>query len=488
MSSPARKGRRGDASPGGLMTSEAASCAGPSAAGAVLSDGSCPASALALLAEQRALVKTVKNGDWLDLVRRLGEATPFRTSFSLPPPDARGMTLFGRRSDGCTGLIADLSRIDTSTALVWPSGYNAKTEHNLVVRGSGDKQEMNLLHGREEALVSLDALRAANVALTYRTASGELRTVNRDEGESLPYNEVNVPVSSADVVVGVFVRSMEVEHVLFALGVRALLEHAFPALGPLPLLHISAARGAVSVPLATQLELIRARAAAQPLARLLDSSGDAAGAAEPSEAGGKRTTDGPLSYHEPRLPVDAARYRLCALGDISRPGLSAAELVAFHGAHGLAGRSLRKLFDEADAESTVDAAAHVCGLVLLGLTAAVGTDNVSSAREVVRASAAQLLGLSGRAPPSAHPYPVSICALEAGGTDAPTTALGAPANVGDLGPTEEPVRALVSRMLGSELSALCGQARRCRTPDHACTHSCVHTRVATHRAAPGVSQ
>ena len=140
------------------MTSEAASCAGPSAAGAVLSDGSCPASALALLAEQRALVKTVKNGDWLDLVRRLGEATPFRTSFSLPPPDARGMTLFGRRSDGCTGLIANLSRIDTSTALVWPSGYNAKTEHNLVVRGSGDKQEMNLLHGREEALVSLDAL------------------------------------------------------------------------------------------------------------------------------------------------------------------------------------------------------------------------------------------------------------------------------------------------------------------------------------------
>ena len=457
---------------GALMTSEAASCAGPSAAGAVLSDGSCPASALALLAEQRALVKTVKNGDWLDLVRRLGEATPFRTSFSLPPPDARGMTLFGRRADGCTGLIADLSRINISSALVWPSGYNAKTEHNLVVHGSGDKQEMNLLHGREEALVSLDALRAANVALTYRTASGELRTVNRDEGESLPYNEVNVPVSSADVVVGVFVRSMEVEHVLFALGVRALLEHAFPALGPLPLLHISAARGAVSVPLATQLELIRARAAAQPLARLLDSSGDASGAVEPSDTDGKRTADGSLSYHEPRLPVDASRYRLSAntLGDISRPGLSAAELVAFHGAHGLAGRTLRELFDEADAESTVDAAAHVCGLVLLGLTAAVGTDNVSSAREVVRASAAQLLSLSGRAPPSAHPYPVSMCALEAGGTDAPTTALGAPAKFGDLGPTEEPVRALVSRMLGSELSALCGQARHRRTPDHACMH------------------
>ena len=41
---------------------------------------------LNLVQEENAIVKTVKNGDWLRLLSNLSSHKPFRTSFSLLPP------------------------------------------------------------------------------------------------------------------------------------------------------------------------------------------------------------------------------------------------------------------------------------------------------------------------------------------------------------------------------------------------------------------
>eukprot|EP00966_Prymnesium_polylepis_P269832 6233325-Prymnesium_polylepis.1 len=63
----------------------------------------CPvaASAIALFEDHGALVKTVKNNEWLPLLGRLKSKQEFRTSFSLPPRGGHGMALFGRVSAGC---------------------------------------------------------------------------------------------------------------------------------------------------------------------------------------------------------------------------------------------------------------------------------------------------------------------------------------------------------------------------------------------------
>ena len=59
-----------------------------------------------LLREQLALVKTVKNDEWLGLIARL-RGNGFRSSCSLLPPGGRGMSLFGRLSSACAGIVLD---------------------------------------------------------------------------------------------------------------------------------------------------------------------------------------------------------------------------------------------------------------------------------------------------------------------------------------------------------------------------------------------
>ena len=50
---------------------------------------------LNLVQGENAIVKTVKNGDWLRLLSNLSSHKPFRTSFSLLPSSGR-MHLFGQ--------------------------------------------------------------------------------------------------------------------------------------------------------------------------------------------------------------------------------------------------------------------------------------------------------------------------------------------------------------------------------------------------------
>ena len=110
---------------------------------------------LALLDDQSALVKTVKNGDWLGLAWQMSHGNKFRTSMSLPPRAARGMQLFGRASSGCAGLIWSLPQLeldDRTGVFCWPSGYFAKTEHNMHIGRDGT---VALLGGRDARLVSL---------------------------------------------------------------------------------------------------------------------------------------------------------------------------------------------------------------------------------------------------------------------------------------------------------------------------------------------
>ena len=93
-----------------------------------------------------------------------GEA--FRTSASLPPPDAVGMELFGKVQNGCAGVVWDCATLDLADALCWPSGVSAKTEFNLTDDG-------NLLRGRSELLVDLEALREANSGVSLAEPPGE---------------------------------------------------------------------------------------------------------------------------------------------------------------------------------------------------------------------------------------------------------------------------------------------------------------------------
>ena len=91
--------------------------------------------ALRLVSERFALVKTVRNGDWLRLLSNLRGGRPsqhFRTSFTLLPHDGL-IHLFGQADAQKAGLLFDRRALDTSSALCWPSGYFAKTEHHMHV-------------------------------------------------------------------------------------------------------------------------------------------------------------------------------------------------------------------------------------------------------------------------------------------------------------------------------------------------------------------
>ena len=138
---------------------------------------------------------------------------------SLPPPGGRGMSLFGRVSAGAVGVVFDRSQLDLAHAFIWPSGYYAKTEFNLVY---DRRNNASLVGGREEHLCTLQELMEANCAAR---SSHDL---------ALSYNEINLVLRGPTGIVAVFARSWRAEHLLLALGVRSLLAFAFPELQQLP--------------------------------------------------------------------------------------------------------------------------------------------------------------------------------------------------------------------------------------------------------------
>lgn len=293
--------------------------------------------AMMLIGAQHALVKTVKNGDWLTFIARLAQPIAFRSSFSLPPPSGR-MHLFGDVDMQCVGVIFDRRVLDTSRALCWPSGYFAKTEFHLHEETDGS---VRLTGGRSSQLISLDNL-----------AQQQLREheERQDDQEEPPlYNEINLPLRGPRGLCAVFLRSNAASGMRIAMGVRDLLQHCFPKLPPLPLLRLTPALGVAIVSRQEQLEALRGAPE-----RALRGSMDAS----------------------PRLPVNALAFGDC---------LTVGESLALHSAHGITHRSLHTALE------TLASSALLATHVTRALCAAAMVDNVASAREIVRTAAPLLL-------------------------------------------------------------------------------------------------
>lgn len=291
---------------------------------------------------QLGLVKTVRNTDWLALIRklRIAESNVFRTSVSLPPPGAVNMRLFGEPRTNCAGLVWDLSQVDLSEAYIWPSGYMAKTEFNLNHKGE-------LVNGRSSALVTIDRLVECNrLCLTMNAETGEMQEVG--DGATMNFNEINWPCKGTHGIVAVFVRSMELGHVLHALGIVTLLKHALGL--QLPLLRLDS-RNPVCLLDNAVLDAYLRQALPPALERW------------------------PVVL-VPRLPVDLTQMHFSDM-----------EKLKIHAMYGLTRSSLRQLF-----EKYTDDPVRFHELLSAGLKACVALRNVPSARELVRTTSPFLLG------------------------------------------------------------------------------------------------
>jgi len=291
-----------------------------------------------LISQQNALVKTVKNGDWLTLLWKLSHE-PFRSSFTLPPPSGR-MHLFGGVTSQSVGLVFDRRALDMSQSVCWPPGYFAKSEFHLHVEPDGN---VRLTGGRAAHRITLERLLAINLEENLREERGA------EPGEEPPlYNEINLRVHGTSGLCAVFVRSTAEESTRFAMGVRDLLQHVFPCLPPLPLLRLTPTAGVSVVSRLDQLAVLRVAPEAVPRPSL-----DA----------------------QPRLPVDALAF----------PELALEECLQLHCSHGITHRSLHAALEALG--GTKRLAHHVAR----SLCAAALVDNVASAREVVRTAAPLLL-------------------------------------------------------------------------------------------------
>ena len=334
------------------------------------------AAALDLVSESLAFVKTVKNGDWLRFLNNLKHSEPrFRTSFSLLPPSGR-MHLYGSLESQCTGLIFDRRALELSGALCWPSGYFAKTENNLHIEANG---EVRLSGGRFAKLVSIDELVAANAAADAARSSNVPYPVA--VGAHVPlFNEINTPHRSGmRGLSAVFVRGPSSEAALFAMGVRAMIQHLFPALPPLGLVRLSHDSDAIAVGYEEQLSLMRSACCHSALSIGLPSAlfaGPEAPLAPLAPIDPPSPTRGGADA-PPRLPVDASPY----------PDLAVAERLGLHIAHGIGRRSLRIALGEV-ARAGPD---RLAPFVATMLCAAAEVENVASARELVRTAAPLLL-------------------------------------------------------------------------------------------------
>ncbi|CAE7216885.1 unnamed protein product [Symbiodinium natans] len=296
-----------------------------------------------LFDEQRAMVKTVRNTDWLELISKLRTGN-FRTSASLPPPGGVGMRLFGEKCTSCCGLVWDRSELDLSEAFIWPSGYMAKTEFNMNHKGE-------LLNGRSSALVTIERLMECNShRLTTNADTGELQEI--PIGANLAFNEINWPCRGTDGLVAVFVRSVDVDHVLHALGVVALLEHALGCQLPLVLMD-----------------------SANPV-RTLDETVQRAFLREVPKPSIPETL--PMAL-VPRFPI--AVNHLTELSD--------AQKLELHSLYGITASCLRQIF----LKHTSDPA-RFHELLSMGLRECVARRNVPSAREIVRTTSPMMVNFS----------------------------------------------------------------------------------------------
>ena len=423
-------------------------------------------SALTLLHEQRALVKTIKNSDWLGLLWQMHQDKPFRTSLSLPPVDGERMSFFGRIDAGCVGLVYDLDEMnleDDRGVFCWPSGYYAKTEHNMIIDRNG---YVSLVGGREDALVSIEQLRTANeahktereraaaraeaateaasVAYAHAAAASEyecemgyaedaeafqyaaaaVAAVGRRAAEAgraaseaeaaaeaaalpLSYNEVSLRLTGIIGIVGVFVRSSEERHVRFALGVRSLLAHVFPSLTGLPLLRITPSGGAVEVSRAEQLRVLRShtkQVAGATQAHAERVRTEQITASGDGEGGSGSGDEGSGSDSE---TGGGASSLLLECDGLVAEGRIPIDLSAFPelsvaerlAFHAAHGVSHASLTLLLEHLANTDNGAGLQPAIELGLRAAARAGNCASVRELIRAAAPYLL----RASPSAAP-------------------------------------------------------------------------------------
>jgi hypothetical protein len=203
-------------------------------------------SILQRFADMECTVKSVANGDWPLLVQKFARGCQRTTATTLLPPNGKGMNLFGDLRRHCTGVVFDLSALDTSSTNAWPSGYYAKTEFNMNPDGT-------LLNGRKEALVSIPRLREQNQAfLCQHTCTGNVA----------PYNEVHILPTKASAL-AIFCRTLAYEDLLFTIGIAQLIEHELGL--SLPLLIHCPQRGIRIFKLDQQQQMLRCYLAQQAL-------------------------------------------------------------------------------------------------------------------------------------------------------------------------------------------------------------------------------
>lgn len=171
--------------------------------------------------EQQLLVKTIKDSEWQIIFRRLqSEASGFVTSTTLPPPQGQNMRLYGSDTDYGVGLMFHTDLIpkhDMEKAYAWPSGYFAKSEFNI------DRTTGKLLNDRAQHLVSIADLREQNLQYQQPKFVFQGREIDR---MAVPFNEILVSIN-LDAVVGLLVRSMEYQQLMYAMGVREKFKELF---------------------------------------------------------------------------------------------------------------------------------------------------------------------------------------------------------------------------------------------------------------------
>jgi len=299
------------------------------------------ASVCALFDGKSVLVKTVKNHDWLHFVHNL-RGKPFRSPTSLPPRQGVGMSLFGAVDKGCLGVVWNRNMVDLSKAFIWPSGYFAKSEHNLI-------KEDQLLQGREKALVSWERLMSDNASLAYTETYSGAR-VKMQPGQLLPYNEVNW-YCSLNGLVAIFIRSFSAAHVMFAMSVATLLKRLLGR--PLPLLMLDATH---SVRPVTWNECCAA------LQEYQANIFDPLRSSRPPSARARY-----YKVFNPRLPFEIE----------PSPNMSAKQIVSLHASYGITTSSLAKLITVRDVSCVLPLVSH-------GFQTAASELNPPSARELVR--------------------------------------------------------------------------------------------------------
>lgn len=274
---------------------------------------------LGLFANQKTLVKTIKNDCCDEFLEKLkGSAstdTTFRTSTTLLPPSGLHMRLFGSDRQYSAGFVWDRSDMDLSSSWAWPSGYYAKTEFNIDRTG-------RLKNGRDEALVSIEALLAANQKFT----------------DVHSFNEVYAHLG-VDSLVGVFSRTLRYDHLLHAMG----LQTAIIGLTGrwIPVLVLDPTKGVQAFCRRHQLLLLR---------QFMEEVNPTANAI----------------LMKPFLPVEIGGFQT----------LTPEELMQFHGSYGCTESCLDTIFANSDAKQLMQ-------WVLVGLRYAVYASNLVAARLLI---------------------------------------------------------------------------------------------------------